>query len=107
MTRVASTDHVAASRHARSLLGAYERERDLILLGAYESGTDDLVDEAVAKVPAIEAFLAQRPDENEPFAASVAAVESFALPLDSIQDETSAETDDWDYEEDGEDFDIE
>lgn len=107
MSRVASADHVAASRHVRSLLGAYERERDLILLGAYESGTDVAVDEAIAKVPAIEAYLAQRPDEHDPFAASVATVESFALPLDSPEDDVSAETDDWDDEEDGEDFDIE
>jgi FliI/YscN family ATPase len=107
MSRVATADHVLASRRVRSLLGAYERERDLILLGAYESGTDSVVDEAVAKVASIEAFLAQRPDENDPFTASVATVEGFAMPLDSPRDENFDESDDWEDDEDGEDFDIE
>lgn len=96
MSRVASADHLAASRHVRALLGAYERERDLILLGAYEAGTDLLVDEAIAKVDDLDAFLAQQPDEFTPLPASVAAVEAFALPFeppdeafgdDSIDDE--------------------
>lgn len=104
MSRVATADHVLASRHVRSLLGAYDRERDLILLGAYETGTDPVVDEAVARVPSIEAFLAQRPDENHPFAASAATVESFATPLDSTPDEYPVEGEDWEDDDDEGDF---
>lgn len=104
MSRMATADHVLASRHVRSLLGAYDRERDLILLGAYETGTDPVVDEAVARVPSIEAFLAQRPDENHPFAASAATVESFATPLDSTPDEYPVEGEDWEDDDDEGDF---
>lgn len=104
MSRVANTDHLTASRHVRSLLGAFERERDLILLGAYEAGTDPLVDEAVAKVDALEAFLAQQPDDVTPLATSVAAIEAFAAPFE-LPDDVAEDFDDLDEEmndEDGE-----
>lgn len=97
MSRVATSSHIDAARHVRALLAAYERERDLILLGAYETGTDALVDEAVAKVDSIEDFLAQRPDENVPLAASTAAVEAFAEPLELPSSEGDQEAnDEWD-----------
>jgi FliI/YscN family ATPase len=62
MTRVADAEHVEAARRVRSLLATYERERDLLLIGAYEYGTDARVDEAAAKIDDVEAFLRQRPE---------------------------------------------
>jgi flagellar biosynthesis/type III secretory pathway ATPase len=47
----------------RQLLAAYESKRDLIVLGAYSRGSDAKVDEAMQKMPRIEAFLQQHPDE--------------------------------------------
>ena len=38
MSAVASPEHRAAAGRLRELLAAYERQRDLILLGAYQSG---------------------------------------------------------------------
>jgi ATP synthase in type III secretion protein N len=64
---VADPAHRAAAARLRQLLAAYERQRDLILLGAYQRGTDPLTDEAVARLPAINAFLGQRTDEAAPF----------------------------------------
>lgn len=43
----------------RQLLAAYEQARDLIEIGAYVEGSNPLVDEARAKIDAIEAFLCQ------------------------------------------------
>lgn len=102
MPRVTTGRHVEAARRIRSLLGAYERERDLILIGAYEAGSDRLVDDAVARVDDIEAFLAQRPDERTAFASSIATVESLAEPVQVAADEGD---EDWDDGEpgDGED----
>ena len=37
----------------------YERHRDLILLGAYQRGSDRRTDEAIARIDAIDAFLRQ------------------------------------------------
>ncbi len=68
MSAVADPGHRAAAGRLRQLLAAYERQRDLILLGAYQRGADPLTDEAVARLPAINAFLGQRTDEAAPFA---------------------------------------
>jgi type III secretion protein N (ATPase) len=67
MDRVVSSEHGQAARQVRSLVAAYEEKRDLILLGAYARGSDARVDRAIAALPAIERFLAQRPDELDSF----------------------------------------
>ncbi|HVZ85438.1 MAG TPA: FliI/YscN family ATPase [Polyangia bacterium] len=68
MGAVADPEHRAAAARLRELLAAYERQRDLILLGAYQRGADGLTDEALARLDAIRAFLRQRTDEAAPFA---------------------------------------
>jgi ATP synthase in type III secretion protein N len=67
MSAVADPQHRAAAARLRELLAAYDRQRDLILLGAYQRGTDPTTDEAVARMDAINAFLRQRTDEVAPF----------------------------------------
>jgi flagellum-specific ATP synthase len=47
----------------RERLAIYEEHRDLITLGAYQSGRDAKVDDAVAAYPAIEGLLRQRRDD--------------------------------------------
>ena len=68
MSAVADPAHRAAAARLRELMAAYERQRDLILLGAYHRGADALTDEAVAKMEGITSFLRQRTDEAAPFA---------------------------------------
>jgi FliI/YscN family ATPase len=48
-----------AAARVRRWLGRYEEQRDLIVIGAYKAGSDRALDEAVARQPAIEAFLRQ------------------------------------------------
>ncbi len=72
MPAVAGEAHRAAAARLRALLAAHERSRDLIAVGAYKRGSDPETDAALARLPAIEAFLAQRPDEAEPFDRTVA-----------------------------------
>jgi len=67
MNVVADPEHRAAAQRLRELLAAYERQRDLILLGAYQRGADPLTDRAIAAMDAITAFLRQRTDESAPF----------------------------------------
>ena len=67
MSAVADPEHRRAAGRLRELLAAYERQRDLILLGAYQRGADPVTDEAVARMDAITAFLRQRTDEAAPF----------------------------------------
>ena len=68
MSAVADPEHRRAAARLRELMAAYERQRDLILLGAYQRGADLLTDEAVARMEAITTFLRQRTDEAAPFA---------------------------------------
>ena len=62
MTQVTPPEHQRLAARMRVLLAAYEERRDLIVLGAYQPGSDPLVDEAIERRPALEAFLAQAPD---------------------------------------------
>jgi type III secretion protein N (ATPase) len=59
MDFVVDGEHRQAAGRVRALLAAYEQKRDLILLGAYKSGSDACTDEAIAKNEAIAAFLRQ------------------------------------------------
>ena len=74
MDPIVSPAHRDAARRLRSLLGAYEQKRDLIALGAYARGSDPLVDQAIARMGAIESLLGQRPDERAAFDQAVTAL---------------------------------
>ncbi len=59
MPAVTGAEHRAAAARLRELLAAWERQRDLIAIGAYRAGSDADTDAAIARMPAIEAFLRQ------------------------------------------------
>ncbi len=67
MTAVADADHLSAAGKARELMATYERQRDLILLGAYQKGSDPRIDEAITRIDAINGFLRQPVKDNTPF----------------------------------------
>jgi flagellar protein export ATPase FliI len=67
MTAVATQDHQKASIKVRGLMANYEKQRDLILLGAYQHGSDERVDEAIDANPAILSFLRQGTHEKATF----------------------------------------
>ncbi|GAB3748375.1 flagellar protein export ATPase FliI [Lysobacter olei] len=57
-------------RKLKRLMAAYNTQRDLIAIGAYQRGNDPIVDEALARWPAILDFLGQDVDEAADVAAS-------------------------------------
>ncbi|WMW82216.1 flagellar protein export ATPase FliI [Undibacterium cyanobacteriorum] len=59
MVGITTPQHQAASRKLKQLYSRYERSRDLINVGAYSSGADPMLDEAIRKFPRIQAFLQQ------------------------------------------------
>ena len=59
---ISAPDVAAASQEARALLAAWHDKRDLIAIGAYERGSDPLVDRALELKPAIDDFLRQAVD---------------------------------------------
>jgi flagellum-specific ATP synthase len=69
-------------RKLKRLMAAYNAQRDLIAIGAYQRGNDPTVDEAMARWPAILQFLGQ--DVSE-----AANVESSRAALARLLDETS------------------
>jgi flagellar biosynthesis/type III secretory pathway ATPase len=71
MSGIASDDHKRAASKMRQVMATYEKSRDLILLGAYQYGTDPKVDEAIDKIEEIEAFLRQGTNEASTFEETV------------------------------------
>jgi len=64
MPELVDDDHMQDATRLRSWLAAYREGRDLVEIGAYKPGTNQRLDEALARLPAIEAFLRQTPRET-------------------------------------------
>ncbi len=64
MPRCVPEEALAILRRAKQLMSAYSDMEELIRLGAYKEGADPLVDEAIAKNDALEAYLGQMKGEK-------------------------------------------
>jgi flagellum-specific ATP synthase len=72
MTAVAPREHLQAARRMRQLLSKVNKARDLIQLGAYQSGHDGELDTAVRLQPLMNALLQQDMHECAPMEQSCA-----------------------------------
>ncbi len=72
MASVAGDEHKKAASHMREVLANYEKQRDLILLGAYQYGTDSKTDYAIDKIEEVETFLKQGLKECDDFETTIA-----------------------------------
>ncbi len=78
MPDVTEPGHVAAARRFRQLWSRYEENADLILMGAYQAGSDPLLDEAVARREEMLDFVRQAATgQVEPSLARALLIESF------------------------------
>ncbi|MDR9834348.1 flagellar protein export ATPase FliI [Herbaspirillum huttiense] len=59
MHSITDADHQRRSRHLKQLYSRFQRNRDLISVGAYAAGSDPVLDEAIALLPRMESFLQQ------------------------------------------------
>ncbi len=59
MTALVDDEELRQAQHLKQLFSLYQRNRDLIGVGAYSPGHDVQLDEAVARHPGIERFLRQ------------------------------------------------
>jgi len=57
MPKVTTAEHQQRARRLREWLAHYEENRDLVTVGAYKKGGDALLDQAIARLPGIEALL--------------------------------------------------
>lgn len=76
ITSLISEPHYARVRHFRQLLSSFQRNHDLISVGAYVKGGDPLLDKAIELWPRLEAFLQQGISERADQTESVQALES-------------------------------
>ena len=65
MVEIVDPEHRQMASRIRDILSAYEKNADLIAIGAYKPGTNRKLDYALSKIEAVNAFLTQ--DINESF----------------------------------------
>ena len=63
MTEIVSPEHRQLASRIRDVLSVYEKNADLVAIGAYKPGTNRKLDYALAKIDAINEFLCQGVDE--------------------------------------------
>ena len=63
MSSMVTEQHLSKANALRMMMAAYQRSEDLIRIGAYQKGTDPVLDKAVENLPAVNTFLRQRPDD--------------------------------------------
>ncbi|HGY2369634.1 TPA: flagellar protein export ATPase FliI [Citrobacter freundii] len=75
MTALISEKHYARVRNFKQLLSSFQRNRDLVSVGAYAKGSDPMLDKAIALWPQLEAFLQQGIFERADWEDSLQALE--------------------------------
>ncbi|GAB2798614.1 flagellar protein export ATPase FliI [Halomonas shantousis] len=74
MNAIVDATHQMRAQRFKQMISRYQRNRDLISVGAYAAGNDPQLDRAVALYPRLEAFLQQRIDERADVAATQTAL---------------------------------
>ena len=74
MPSICSREHLAKAEKFRQLVALHARCEDLIRVGAYQSGTDLELDNAIAVVPELMRFLRQPADEKPSLEDSIRAL---------------------------------
>ncbi len=64
MSTVAEAEHQTLASRLRDILAIYEKNLDLISIGAYKSGTNPRLDYAVSKIEGVNQFLRQGINES-------------------------------------------
>ncbi len=72
MVEIVSPEHRALASKLRDIMGVYEKNSDLVSIGAYKSGTNPKLDYALTKIDAINQFLMQGVDESFGYEESLA-----------------------------------
>ena len=78
MNDIVSREHRAAADSIKQLLAAYQQSEDLITIGAYQMGSNQLVDQAIKLREPIDAFLRQASTERVTLDAALAELMKLA-----------------------------
>jgi flagellum-specific ATP synthase len=71
MPSIITGEHMQKVRALRLLMSAHARSEDLIRIGAYQQGSDPVLDKAIAVLPALREFLQQDSKERAHLADNV------------------------------------
>ena len=77
---IQAPEHLSAAVRLRELLAAYEDARDLISIGAYQTGSNPDVDYMLRARGDVLRFLRQRPAEHSPYAETLTRLLTVAPP---------------------------
>jgi flagellum-specific ATP synthase len=80
MTALISSTQFDSVRRFKQMLSRYQRNRDLISVGAYAPGHDLQLDQAIAMYPRIESFLQQSMDERTGYEDSIGQLAGLFVP---------------------------
>jgi len=59
MNDITDSEHQKAAQEFKSLFSVYQQNKDLISVGAYETGSDELIDLSITAIPSLQEFLNQ------------------------------------------------
>ena len=71
MPMVTTTEHQELANQLKQMYALYQKNKDLIAIGAYTKGNDPRIDQAINVLPVINFFLQQKINEVIPFEQSV------------------------------------
>lgn len=71
MPQIVDENHIEMAQQFKKIYSVYQKNRDLISIGAYQQGSDPATDEAIRLNPAMMQFLQQGLRESESLATSV------------------------------------
>lgn len=83
--QIVPPDQKAAANLLLKCEAAYREKEDLILVGAYQKGSDPMVDAAVALREQTLGFLQQRPDEASPYALTQGTLRHLAQQIEQAK----------------------
>ena len=75
MNEIVSPEHRQLASRIRDILSVYEKNADLIAIGAYKQGSNRKLDFALSKIDAVNAFLMQEVDESFSYEQCVAQMQ--------------------------------
>ena len=76
MNVIVSERHMHLASHIRDALSIYEQNEDLISIGAYKSGTNPRLDDAISRIDRINQFFKQGISESFTYEETLTQMES-------------------------------
>ncbi len=85
MNDLVNHEHRTASNQIKQLLAAYQQSEDLISIGAYQHGSNPLVDVAIQMRDPINAFLRQAPSEESAYPQAIEGLMKLARMREAVK----------------------